>query len=88
MRYFTVNCGQKVTGLYGVGFDCGEGEMTLKLYDKNDRLLDTMTGSKRLDVYQDGAVKVEVSGETGINDFILYYYITNFSKYATQVQDD
>ena len=88
MKYFTVNCGQKVTGLYGVGFVCGEGEMTLKLYDKNDRLLDTMTGSKRLDVYQDGAVKVEVSGETGINDFILYYYITNFSKYATQVQGD
>ena len=46
-----------------------------------------MTGSKRLDVYQDGAVKVEVSGETGMNDFMLYYYITNFSKYATQVQE-
>ena len=87
MKYFTVNCGQKVTGLYGVGFVCGEGEMTLKIYDKNDRLLDTMTGSKRLDVYQDGAVKVEVSGETGMNDFMLYYYITNFSKYATQVQE-
>lgn len=88
MKYFTVNCGQKVTGLYGVGFVCGEGEMTLKIYDKNDRLLDTMTGSKRLDVYQDGAVKVEVSSETGYNNFILYYYMTNFSKYATQVQEN
>ncbi|MCI5827518.1 MAG: Ig-like domain-containing protein [Lachnospiraceae bacterium] len=88
MKYFTVNCGQKVTGLYGVGFVCGEGEMTLKIYDKNNRLLDTMTGSKRLDVYQDGAVKVKVSGETGYNGFICYYYMTNFSKYATQVQED
>ena len=62
--------------------------MTLKIYDKNNRLLDTMTGSKRLDVYQDGAVKVKVSGETGYNGFICYYYMTNFSKYATQVQED
>lgn len=87
MRYFTVNCGQKVTGLYGVGFVCGEGEMKLEIYDKNDRLLDTMTGEKRIDVYQDGAVKVKVSGNTGYNGFIIYAYMTNFNKYATQMAE-
>ena len=87
MRYFTVNCGQKVTGLYGVGFVGGEGGMKLEIYDKNDRLLDTMTGERRIDVYQDGAVKVKVSSNSGYNGFIIYAYMTNFNKYATQMQE-
>ena len=82
MQYFTVNCGQKVTGLYGVGFVCGE-EMTLELYDKNDHLLNTITDSGRIDVFQDGAVKVKVSGNAGWNGFILLGRTTNFNKYST-----
>lgn len=87
MRYFTVNCGQKVTGIYGVGFITGAENMTLKIYDKDDNLLDTMTGRSRLEVWQDGAVKVEVSADTGENQFVVYYRISNLNKYATQVQE-
>lgn len=87
MKYFTINCGQKVTGIYGVGFVCGDGDATIEIYDRNDKLLNTVTGHGSIDVYQDGAVKVKVSGTKGYNGFICYSYITNFSKFATQMQE-
>jgi len=85
MKYFSLNCGQKVTGIYGVSFCSGDGNVTLKLYDSNNQLLNTITDRGSICVEQDKATKIEVTGDTGYNGFMLYYYMTNFNKYAKQV---
>lgn len=87
MKYYELNCGQKATGIYGITFAMNDSDYKLYVYDKNNVLLATYDGTTGNTINEDGAVKVQVESASGFLTFISYYYMTNFNKYATQVQD-